>query len=82
MSCQLRPQAALLLGKSPTVPLNRRLAGPRSRSVGFGEEKNFLPLPRIEPRYLASPGHALVSLAALGYYPGFSYPVRYTHETS
>jgi hypothetical protein len=30
--------------------MNMRLGGPQSRFVLFGEEKNFLPLPGLEPR--------------------------------
>jgi hypothetical protein len=36
--------------KIPQYPLGRRLSGPQSRSGRGGEEKNFLPLPGIEPR--------------------------------
>jgi hypothetical protein len=35
---------------SPSYPLNRRLGEPQSRSGRCGEEKNLLPLPRIESR--------------------------------
>jgi hypothetical protein len=35
---------------APTYPLNIRLGGPQSRSERCGEEKNLLPLPRIERR--------------------------------
>jgi hypothetical protein len=35
---------------SPRYPLDRRLAGPQSRSGSYGEEKNLLLLPGIEPR--------------------------------
>ena len=31
-------------------PMNGRLGGPQNRSVRFGEEKNFFPLPGFEPR--------------------------------
>jgi hypothetical protein len=31
------------------VPLDRRLGGPQSRSGRGGEEKNFQPLPGLEP---------------------------------
>jgi hypothetical protein len=38
-----------LQGKSPCYPLDRRLGGPQSRYGRGGEEKNFQPLPRLEP---------------------------------
>jgi hypothetical protein len=82
MSCQLRVQVALPVERTPQYQLNWRLAGPRSRSVGFGEEKNLLPLLGIELRYLANPAHTLGSIAAIGYYPGFFYLLQYNHETS
>jgi hypothetical protein len=34
------------------VPTDMRLGGPRSRCGRYGEEKNLLPLPGIEPRLL------------------------------
>jgi hypothetical protein len=47
----LHAPAALTLGKEPPLyPLNRRLAGHRSRSGRCGEKKYLLPLPGIEPR--------------------------------
>jgi hypothetical protein len=36
-------------GKSPWYPLDRRMGGPQSRSGCNGEEKNFQPLPGLEP---------------------------------
>ena len=36
--------------RKPRYPLNMRLVGPPSRSGPYGEEKLFLPLPRIEPQ--------------------------------
>jgi hypothetical protein len=36
-------------GKMPWYPLDRRLGVPQSRSGRGGEEKNFQPLPGIEP---------------------------------
>ena len=38
------------LGKEPRYPLNRSLDGTQSGSGRFGEQKNLLPLPAIEPR--------------------------------
>jgi hypothetical protein len=46
---QLHAQAALLPGKEPWYPLDRRLGGPQSRSGHDGEEKNSQPPPGIEP---------------------------------
>jgi hypothetical protein len=37
---QLHAPAALLQGKSPLYPLDRRLGGPQSRSGSGGKEKN------------------------------------------
>jgi hypothetical protein len=37
---QLHTPAALLQGKSPWYPLDRRLGGPQSRSRRGGEKKN------------------------------------------
>jgi hypothetical protein len=34
----------------PRHPLTRRLGGPQRRCGRFGEDRNFLPLPGIEPR--------------------------------
>lgn len=34
--------------KEPRYPLNRMMGGPQSRSRGFEEEKNLLPLPAFE----------------------------------
>jgi hypothetical protein len=47
-----QPQAptALPTGIGPRYPLDTRLDGSQSRSGHCGEEKNFLPLPRNEPR--------------------------------
>jgi hypothetical protein len=36
-------------GNSPWYPLDRSLGGTQSRSGRGGEEKNFQPLPRLEP---------------------------------
>jgi hypothetical protein len=36
--------------KERRYPLNRRVAGLQCRSGPYGEDKNILPLPRIEPR--------------------------------
>jgi hypothetical protein len=49
VSGQLHAPAALLPGKEPLYPLDRRLGGTQSRSGRSGEEKNSQPSPRIEP---------------------------------
>jgi hypothetical protein len=49
VSGQLRAPAALPQGKNPWYPSDRRLGGPQSRSGRRGEEKNFQPLPGLEP---------------------------------
>jgi hypothetical protein len=43
VSGQLHVPAALLQGKEPHFPLDRRLGGPQSRSGRCGEEKNLTP---------------------------------------
>jgi hypothetical protein len=43
-----KPRPLYPQGKNPWFPLNRRLSGPQSRSVGGGEEKNSQPPPEIE----------------------------------
>jgi hypothetical protein len=48
----------------PLYPLNRRLGALQSYSGRFGEEKNILPLPEIEPRFLGS--FRLLHLISLG----------------
>jgi hypothetical protein len=37
-------------GKNPQNPLNMGLGGPITHSVYFGEEKNLIPLPGLNPR--------------------------------
>jgi hypothetical protein len=49
VSGQLHAQALYPQGKSPWYPLDRRLGGTQSRSGHSGEEKNFQPLPGLEP---------------------------------
>jgi len=44
-----RPWAPYTHGKSPWYPLERRMGGPESRSGQGGQEKNFQPLPVLEP---------------------------------
>jgi hypothetical protein len=38
--------------KSPYCPLDRRLGGPQSRFGRGGEEKNFHPLPGLDPQII------------------------------
>jgi len=54
VSGQIHDPAALLPGKEPPYPFNRRLGGPQSRSAHGGEEKNSQTPPGIELR-LSSP---------------------------
>jgi hypothetical protein len=49
VSDQLHAPPALIQGKSPWYPFDRRLGGPPSRSGRGGEEKNFQSPPGIEP---------------------------------
>jgi hypothetical protein len=58
--CQLHEPAVSPPGKKFSYPLNRRLDAPHVRSVAFGEEKNFLPLPGIELWLLRCSPHQLV----------------------
>jgi hypothetical protein len=48
VSGQLHAPAALLSGKEPLYPLDRRLGEPQNRSGGGGGEKNSQPLPGLE----------------------------------
>jgi hypothetical protein len=52
---QLHALAILLLGKGLQYPLYRRLGEPQSWSRCFGDEKNLLPLPVIEPQPISIP---------------------------
>jgi hypothetical protein len=47
---QLHASAALLPGKSPLYPLDRRLGGPQKRSRRGDEEKNSQPRRESNPR--------------------------------
>jgi hypothetical protein len=49
VSFQLHDPAALPPGNNPRYQLDRRLGGPQSRSGRVGEEKNYQPLPELEP---------------------------------
>jgi hypothetical protein len=43
------PRLIYLQGKSPWYLLDRRLGRPQSQSRRSGEEKNYQPLPGLEP---------------------------------
>jgi len=49
VSGQLHVPAALIQGKNPRCPLDRRLGGPQNHAGSGGEEKNSQPLPGLEP---------------------------------
>jgi hypothetical protein len=61
---QSHAPTALLPGKCPRYALNRRLGGPHNQSGRFGEEINFLPLSKSEPRTVQ---HVTWSLYQLRY---------------
>ena len=50
--------AAILLGENPWYTLNRRLVEQQHQFVCFGEQRNLLPLPGIEPRFHGQSTHA------------------------
>jgi hypothetical protein len=54
LSGQLHAPAALLPGKEPLVPIDRRLSGLQNRSGRGGEEKNS------EPCWDSNPDHPIV----------------------
>jgi hypothetical protein len=62
VSGQLHDPAALPQRKQPQHPLFTRLCKPQSRSGRYGEERNILPLLRIEPRLLIRPARSLVDI--------------------
>jgi hypothetical protein len=49
-------------GKSPWCPLNRGLAGPQLQGDRFGEDKDLLLLPGIEPRFLCYTARGLITI--------------------
>jgi len=61
MRGQLYVPAALMLGKEPLVTFEYE-SGPESWSGCFGEEKNVLSLPGIEPQFFTSPACSIVSV--------------------
>jgi hypothetical protein len=62
MSGQLHAPAALPPGNCPPCQLYRRLGGSQSRSGRYGEERNLLPLPGIEPQFLNRSAHSLIAI--------------------
>jgi hypothetical protein len=44
------------------MALYRWLGGPHRQSECYGEEKNLLPLPRIEPQLFGQPAHNLAAI--------------------
>jgi hypothetical protein len=56
-----RPVRSVLVEAVP-VPIYRRLNGPQSWSGRYGEEKNLLSLPEIEPRFLGLRAHSRVAI--------------------
>jgi len=58
---QLHASAALDQGKYFLYLSSRKLGGLQNRSGSFGKDKNPLPLPGIEPRFLGCPAHSVVT---------------------
>jgi hypothetical protein len=54
-SNQLHALAELPQEKEPSVAIRQEMGGPQSRCGYFGEDKNLLPLPEIEPRFVDRP---------------------------
>jgi hypothetical protein len=55
---QFHAPAALPQEKNPWHPLHRRLGRPQSQFVHYREEKNLLPLSRIELLFYNHPAHS------------------------
>jgi hypothetical protein len=49
VSGKLHNAAPLCLGEQPLLPTEQQVGGSQSQSECFGEQKNLLPLPGIEP---------------------------------
>ena len=64
MRGQLCALATLLFGKEPLVAIEYE-GGPKSWSVCFGEEKNVLSLPGIEPQFFTVRAHSVVSVLTM-----------------
>jgi hypothetical protein len=47
---------------APSALLCRKAGGPQSRSIRFGEEMYFLPLPGIEPRFIGCHARSVVTI--------------------
>jgi hypothetical protein len=58
----IMPRPLLPPGNSLRYHLYWRLGGPQRQSGCYGEEKNLLPLPEIEPEFLGCPAHSLVAI--------------------
>jgi hypothetical protein len=67
MISQLHALAALSPTKECPVPTEQKVQvdGLQSRSRRFEKEKNLLPLPRIEPRFLGGPARRLDTVTAM-----------------
>jgi hypothetical protein len=61
VSGKIHPPFVLPLGKHPFCPSTCKLGRSRCRSGRVKEEKNFLSLQRIEPRFLGRPVFSLVT---------------------
>jgi hypothetical protein len=58
---QLHAQAALPQENSPWYPSDRRLGGFQSRSGRGGKEKNFQPMPGLEPPLIQPVAHHCIA---------------------
>lgn len=56
--------AAVLFGKEPLAAIEYE-SGPDSWSGCFGEEKNVLSLPGIEPQFFTCSAHSVVSVLTM-----------------
>lgn len=61
VSVLLQNPTFLIPRKAPHYPLKRRLDGTHSLSRSFELQKDLLPVPRSEARFLASPGQSLLT---------------------
>jgi hypothetical protein len=52
------PPAALLPGNSPRYSYYMELGGPKCPSGLYGEHKNPLPVPGLDPRFFGHPAEA------------------------
>jgi hypothetical protein len=65
LSTQVHATTALSLGKDSRYLFSRALGGPHSRSERLGVEKDLLPLPRIELRFLGCSSGDLVIIPSV-----------------